>query len=141
MLQTVPELTFLRALSGDYRNAGATEFLRIRRCGYGVTLETSDERKTRMVGVVGAVGAGGHGVECFAQMGMPNVYRLLGHLESATSLRLASDGFGIALTVAHENGAVRMAIVFEGLERAAHEFRSDAAWRAGSALVAAEGLR
>ena len=136
MLQSVPELNFMRALGGDYRNQRATDHLRIWKCGYGVALETRDARRTRLVGVIGAVGPGGAGVEFFAQAGMPNVLRLVGRHTSATSVRFDCDDLAIALTIAKGADAVRLAIAFEGVEKYAHEFRQESAWAPATARIA-----
>jgi hypothetical protein len=73
MLAIIPALDFMRSICGAYRSHEPAASLRVWSCGYGIAMDLAEGKKTKLVGVIGAHG---NGVECFVQMGLPNVMRI-----------------------------------------------------------------
>jgi hypothetical protein len=115
MIAVIPALEFMRALSGTYRASGA-QVLRVWKCGYGVALDFQVGETSQWVCVVGAFH---QTVECFAHFGLPNVVRLTGEMQSATSLTLtADDELPISLTLSGSMKEINVKVIFNGEERA-----------------------
>jgi hypothetical protein len=124
MISIIPALDFMRGLGGTYRAVNGHAELRIWSCGYGVALDLRGERKPEMVGVIGAYG---EVIECLAQIGLPNVIRLVGRKVTDACVRFEADDIGISMTVSRELAKVHIAIALDGDEKRSYilQLRSD----------------
>jgi hypothetical protein len=123
MIAIIPALDFMHGLRGNYSSNNSEATLRVRNCGYGLALEVGDGKKTQFVGVIGVHGTG---IECFAQMGLPNVLRLTGDLVSKHEIRLACDDLPFAMSIVGGRDEFRLAITLSDVEKVAHVFRPNA---------------
>ena len=121
MISIVPSLEFMRGLCGTYKGSTGQAELRIWACGYGVALDLRGERKTELVGLVGAFN---NIVECYAQVGLPNVVRFVGQKTSDTAIRLIADELALSLDISCEPGIIRIAISLHAQEKVAHVLRA-----------------
>jgi len=90
-------------------------------CGYGVALDLRGERKTEFVGVVGAFDGG---IECFGQVGLPNVVRFVGGKTAEAKIQLAADDLPLAMEISKEDGLVRIAISLNDVEKVSYAMRA-----------------
>lgn len=121
MLAIIPALDFLRGLSGDHSSNESAARLRVWKCGYGVAIDLVDGKKSQLVGVIGAHG---NGVECFAQVGLPNVLRFRGEMTMKDELRFECDDLPFVVTIARKSAAIYVAVTLQGEEKAAHVFQA-----------------
>ena len=117
MLAIIPALDFLRSLTGDHSSGESAARLRVWKCGYGVAMDLNDGKKSQLVGVIGAHG---NGVECFAQVGLPNVMRFRGDLTTKDALRFECDDLPVVVTITREQASIYVAITLQGEQKAAH---------------------
>jgi len=121
MLAIIPALDFLRSLTGDHSSNESAARLRVWTCGYGVAIDLDDGKKSQLVGVVGAHG---NGVECFAQVGLPNVLRFRGDMTTKDELRFECDELRFVVTIAREPTAIHVTVALHGEQKAAHVFQA-----------------
>jgi hypothetical protein len=96
VISVIPALDFVRSLCGTYKAVVGSAELRVWACGYGVALDLHDERKTEFVGVVGAFN---DGIECFGQVGLPNVVRFAGGKTSDAQIQMTADDLPLAMEI------------------------------------------
>jgi hypothetical protein len=117
MITIIPALDFIRGLCGTYRSEDSKAELRIWGCGYGVALDLRGEKRTEFVGVVGAFG---EVIECYAQVGLPNVVRFVGGKESKEILHLAADDLPLTMDIYQTSGVLKISISLNGSEKVCH---------------------
>jgi len=121
MISRIPALEFLHSLVGSYAESDGAARLRIWRCGYGVAIDLSNGEKSILCGVAGA---SNQHVECFVQIGLPNVTRTLGQLEDGATLCLAAEEVPIEFRLTKVSGGLRVTIAFDGEEKASYALRA-----------------
>ena len=84
MITRIPALEFLQFICGSYEDKNNETRLRIWGCGYGVAIDLSTKGKSTFCGIAGTCS---QEIECFAQIGLPNLARLVGK----KFLRIASS--------------------------------------------------
>ena len=113
MITRIPALEFMQGAVGIYQSPDQLTSLRITGCGYGQVVEFRSNNNVQLAGVVGATG---HSIELFAQLGLPNVVRMSGDLQSqnivsfqaqepSVGLLLALDGDTLTLTISVKGAA------------------------------------
>ena len=117
MISIIPALELMRSFGGIYKSATGHAELRIWPCGYGVALDLRSDKKTELVGVIGAHNTG---VECFAQIGLPNVIRLVGLKTSDVGIQFNADDFPLSIVFLREPGVVHVTITLHGQEKASY---------------------
>lgn len=109
MITRIPALEFMQRLVGAYQSHDGKASLRVRRLGHGQVIELHIGDKLQLSGVVGA---SGESVELYALLGLPNVIRLGGSLQTPTDisfedpelqlgLQLSLSGDTLTLTTAN----------------------------------------
>lgn len=112
MIVNIPALDFIHNLSGIYKDDQVK--LSIVRCGYGVALELYD-KKVIFTGVVGVLNGS---IECYALVGLPNIFRFKGELISNNALRLKDEDAFLRVDIAKQQYAIIFEIYFkEKLEK------------------------
>jgi hypothetical protein len=117
MISRIPALEFLQSLVGSYAEPSSHVKLRIWRCGYGATIELTEGEKTILCGVAGAFN---QDIECFAQVGLPNVTRTVGRLSGKAALCLVADNLPLEFQFAKAQGGLVVSIIFNGQEKASY---------------------
>jgi hypothetical protein len=121
MISVIPALDFVRSLCGNYKAEAGQAELRVWACGYGVALDLRGEKKTEFVGVVGASNGG---IECFGQVGLPNVVRFVGGKTSETQIQLAADDLPLIMKISKEAGLVRVVISLNNVEKVSYAMQA-----------------
>lgn len=121
MLSIIPALDFLRSLSGDHSSTESTARLRVWRCGYGIAIDLDDGKKSQFIGVVGVHGSG---IECFAQIGLPNVLRFKGNLTAMDAIRLDCEDLPVVVSISRASASIHVAITLSGRQKAEHVFQA-----------------
>lgn len=121
MLTVIPALDFMRSLSGGYKAESGKAELRVWACGYGVAVDLHGEKKTELVGVVGAYNGT---VECYAQVGLPNVIRFVGSKASEASIHFASEDLPLEWQISRDGQILRVTVSLQGQEKVAHVLRA-----------------
>jgi len=117
MISRIPALELLRELCGSYADVGAGVSLRIWPCGYGAAIDLTSKDRTILCGVAGAFG---QQIECFVQIGLPNVTRTIGTMISEMELRLVGEEPPIEFRFTRTSGRIDVAILFDGQPKAAY---------------------
>jgi hypothetical protein len=117
MLVIIPALDFMRSLSGIYKAEAGSAELRVWACGYGVAVDLRGDRKTELVGVVGVYNST---VECYAQVGLPNVIRFVGHKTSESSIHFTSEDLPLEWHISRGAQSLRVTVSLQGQEKVAH---------------------
>ena len=121
MISVIPALDFVRSLCGSYKAMASPAELRVWTCGYGVALDLRGERKTEFVGVVGAFNGG---IECFGQVGLPNVVRFVGGKTSDAQIKMAADDVPLAMEISKADGLVRIVISLNDVEKISYAMQA-----------------
>ena len=121
MISCIPALELLRAFCGTYAARGGEAGLRIWPCGYGAAIDLTAKGKTILCGVAGACG---QDIECFVQVGLPNVTRTIGRKVSDVELRLVGDEPPIEFRFVRKADGIDVAILFEGQLKGAYELHA-----------------
>ena len=117
MITRIPALEFMQHLIGVYRSSDGAASLLITRVGYG---QTVDFRLGDKVQLAGVVGASGNSVELFAQLGLPNVIRLSGHLRSQTQISFEASDLPVGLLIARDRDTLTLTTSINGSLGAQH---------------------
>lgn len=117
MISRIPALDLLRSLCGTYVDPAGETSLRIWSCGYGVALDLTSKGRSILCGVAGA---SGQDIECFVQIGLPNVTRTIGSKMSDSELRLLADEPPIEFHLTKNVGAIAVTILFDGQVKGAY---------------------
>jgi hypothetical protein len=121
MISIIPPLDFMRSLCGAYKASTGQAELRIWSCGYGVALDLRGEKKTELVGVVGAFNSV---VECYAQVGLPNIVRFVGQKTAGSAIHFIADDLPLSMDLTREPGLVRIIMSLHGQKKVSHELRA-----------------
>ncbi|MES3020607.1 MAG: hypothetical protein V4857_03375 [Pseudomonadota bacterium] len=121
MISVIPSLDFMHSLCGTYKAVEGHAELRVWTCGYGVALDLRGAKKTEFVGVVGAFKTF---VECYAQIGLPNVVRFVGEKKSDFIILFTGEDVPLSMELSRENGLVSVTISLSGKEKVYHVMRA-----------------
>lgn len=117
MISRVPALEFLQSLCGTYAEPAGTARLRVWRCGYGIAIDLTEAEKTILCGVAGAFN---QDIECFVQIGLPNVTRTTGRLLNKTTLSLVAEEPPIEFRFARDEGFLNISVSLDGEAKASY---------------------
>lgn len=111
MITCIPALEFMQHLIGTFRSSDGSASLLVTRVGYGQVIDFRFGDKVQMAGVVGAYG---NSVELFAQLGLPNVVRLIGRLRSPTEISFETADLPMSLMLSREGDRITLTASFTG---------------------------
>lgn len=117
MISRILALEFLQGLVGSYAELAGPVKLRIWCCGYGVAIDLAEGDKTILCGVAGAFN---QDIECFVQIGLPNVTRTMGRLTDKATLSLVAEEPPIEFRFTKTAGSLLVSIAFNGEQRASY---------------------
>jgi hypothetical protein len=121
MISIIPSLDFMRSLCGTYQSPEGTAELRVWSCGYGVAIDLKGEKKTELVGVVGAFN---NVVECFVQIGLPNVIRFVGQKTADASIEFIAEDPPFSIVLVKQSGKAFISISLGGEEKVSYVLQS-----------------
>ena len=121
MLTIIPTLDFMHSICGSYKADAGNAELRVWACGYGVAVDLRGHKKTELVGVVGAFN---NTVECYAQVGLPNVIRFVGNKTSQSSVHFACEDMPLEWHISKDTQILRVTVSLQGQEKVAHVLRA-----------------
>ncbi|WP_421570241.1 hypothetical protein [Stenotrophomonas sp. PD6] len=111
MIVHIPALLFLQDLMGTYGSADGMASLSVIRVGYGHSIELRLGGKVQLAGVVGV---SGNSVELFAQIGLPNVVRLIGQLRAQSELGFEGSDMSFGVSFVLEDDTLTLGISSDG---------------------------
>ena len=117
MISRIPALEFLRQICGLHEDSTNAVKLRVWACGYGVAIDLTVKGKSILCAVAGAFR---QEVECFAQIGLPNVIRLVGDKTSENQLKLIGMEPPIEFHISREQSSLQVVILYEGQVKATY---------------------
>ena len=121
MLIHIPALEFIRHIVGEYQTKKEPmKFLKIWQCGYGVVFEIKSVEKSDIVAVVGIHQSE---IECFAQVGLPNIIHMLGKMTSSEINFEATDpAIGIRISLLEQQNLIKINLELEDKVAKHYEF-------------------